>query len=42
MGKAHFFGARGRLPPLKEFDFEFDFKDFGFYLLVFIFKEGVI
>jgi hypothetical protein len=29
MGKAHFYGARGRLPPLFEFDFkEFDFNDF--------------
>jgi hypothetical protein len=26
MGKAHFYGARGRLPPL----FDFDFKDFDF------------
>jgi phospholipid/cholesterol/gamma-HCH transport system substrate-binding protein len=30
-----FFGARGRLPPLKDFDFEFDF-DFYFDFKVFI------
>jgi hypothetical protein len=29
MGKAHFYGARGRLPPLFDFDFK-DFNDFDF------------
>jgi hypothetical protein len=28
--KPHFFGARGRLPPLNDFDFDFDFFDFDF------------
>jgi hypothetical protein len=40
-----FFGARGRLPPLKDFDFDFNFFYFlkiFFYFLIFFLQTFIL